>query len=241
MKEHRTEAELADPQEEEQTSDLGQVAQNTSRKLLTLLVIGAALLLAIHFTPFGEQVRNWDTLAELFKAGGIKAEVYFVLVSAFLIMVGTPRLLLCGLGGFAFGFWEGLLWSLCGSLIGSFLAFRAARWGGRQWLTDHFGQRRFFGRIVHAKPTVASVVLMRLLPVSNAVINIGLALGRVGNRVFLIGSLVGFLPQGAVAVIVGSGLAEDVPWVGAAQIGIAVVLLLALSFWTSRKRRQRAK
>ncbi len=223
---------------EEEAPELDQVAKDTSRKLLTLLVVGALLLLLIHNTPFGEHVRNWDSLAELFKAGGLQAEMYFVLISSFLIMVGTPRLLFCALGGFAFGFWEGLAWSLLSSLIGSFLAFKAARWGGRAWLAEHFGQRRFFGRIVHAKPTIPSVTLIRMLPVSNAIINFGLALSHVGDRTFLIGSLIGFLPQGVVAVIIGSGMAEDVPWAGAAQIGIAGILLLAILFWASRQRRK---
>lgn len=218
--------------------DLEQVAQNATRKLLTLVTIGAALLLVIHTTPFGEQVRNWDSLSSLFRTGGIKAELYFVLISSFLIMVGTPRLLFCTLAGFAFGFWEGLFWSLVGSLVGSFLAFRGARWGGKAWLTQRFGQRRFFSRIVHAKPTIASVILMRMLPVSNGIINVGLALSHVSNRAFLLGSVVGFLPQGIVAVIIGSGMAAEVPWAGAVQIGIAGVLLLGIFFWTSRQRRK---
>ncbi len=226
-----------DSSESMQCAELEQVTQSTSRKLLILLAIGAALLLLMHTTPFGEQVRNWDSLAELFKAGGIRAQIYFILISTLLITVGTPRLLFYALGGFAFGFWEGLLWSLCSSLIGSFLTFRAARWGGRDWLTERYGKRPFFGRIVHAKPTVASVALMRMLPVSNVIINAGLALSHVGNRAFLLGSLVGFLPQGVVAVVIGSGMAEDVPWAGAAQIGIACILLLAIVFWTSKKHR----
>ena len=246
MTKESVEQELPDVQDEgesedeAQTPDLEQVAQTTSRKLLTLLGIGALILLLIHTTPFGEQLRNWDALTQTFKAGGLKAELYFVLISSFLIMLGTPRLLFCALAGFAFGFWQGLFWSLCSSLIGSFIAFRAARWGGKAWLTERYGHRRFFGRIVHSKPTVASVVAMRLLPVSNAIINIGLALSHVGNRAFLLGSLVGFLPQGIVAVIIGSGMAEDVPWAGAAQIGIAAAILLVTFFWTARKHRRRS-
>ena len=229
-----------DAEEYVEPTDLEQVAQTTSRKLLILLGIGAVILLVIHTTPFGEQFRNWDTLTHTFQGGGIKAELYFVLISSVLMMFGMPRLLFCGLAGFAFGFWQGLFWSLCSSLIGSFLAFRAARWGGKAWLTERFGHRRFFGRIVHSKPTVTSVIAMRLLPVSNVVINIGLALSHVGNRAFLLGSLVGFLPQGVVAVIIGSGMADDVPWAGAAQIGIATAILLVTFFWTARKHRRRS-
>ena len=156
-------------------------------------------------------------------------------------MVGVPRLLFCALAGFAFGFWQGLLWSTLGSLLGSFVAFRAARWGGREWLTERFGKNRFFGRIVHAKPTIASVVLIRMLPVSNGIINLGLALSKVRNRAFVFGSIIGFLPQGVVAVIVGSGVAQDVPWAGAVQLGVAAVLLAGIWVWTLRKHRNGEK
>ena len=225
--------------DETESAELEQVGENTSRKLLILLGIGALILLLIHTTPFGEQFRNWDALAHTFEGGGIKAELYFVLISSVLMTFGAPRLLFCGLAGFAFGFWEGLFWSLASSLLGSFMAFRAARWGGKGWLTERFGHRRFFGRIVRSKPTVASVFAMRMLPVSNAIINIGLALSHVGDRAFLLGSLLGFLPQGIVAVIIGSGMATDVPWMGAAQIGVAGIVLLATFFWTARKHRKR--
>ena len=53
----------------------------------------------------------------------------------------------------------------------------------------------------------------------------------------LIGSVIGFLPQGVVAVIVGSGVAQDVPWAGAVQLGVAAVLLAGIWFWTLRKHR----
>ena len=197
---------IDEDEDETESAELEQVAENTSRKLLILLGIGALILLLIHTTPFGEQFRNWDALAHTFEGGGIKAELYFVLISSVLMTFGAPRLLFCGLAGFAFGFWEGMFWSLASSLLGSFMAFRAARWGGKGWLTERFGHRRFFGRIVHSKPTVASVFAMRMLPVSNAIINVGLALSHVGDRAFLLGSLLGFLPQGIVAVIIGSGL-----------------------------------
>ena len=112
--------------DETESAELEQVAENTSRKLLILLGIGALILLLIHTTPFGEQFRNWDALAHTFEGGGIKAELYFVLISSVLMTFGAPRLLFCGLAGFAFGFWEGLFWSLASSLLGSFMAFRAA-------------------------------------------------------------------------------------------------------------------
>ena len=217
------------------SADIGQVAGNTSRKLLVLLALGAIGFLLIHFTSFGEQLRNWDSLTTLFKGGGLRAELSFLLISALLMTIGTPRLLFWGVAGFAFGFWPGLFWSSCSSLLGSYLGFRAARWGGRAWLTERFGKNRFFSRIVAIDPTIASVILIRLLPVSNAIANVGLALGKVSSRSFLIGSLIGFLPQGVVALIIGSGMADDVPWAGAMQIAIAGTLLAVILWWAKRQ------
>lgn len=219
--------------------DLEQVATNTSRKLLVLLGIGAILLYVFNFTPLGRQIRDWDTLVAIFKTQDLRGEIYFVVISTLLTAAGVPRLLFYALGGFAFGFWEGLAWSLCSSLLGSFMAFRIARWGSRTWLIEHFGKRRFFNRIAHAEPTITSVALMRMLPVSNVLINFGLALSQAGNRAFLLGSLVGFLPQGIVAVIIGSGIAKEVPWAGALQIGGAGILLVCLFAWSKRQRSRR--
>jgi len=224
------------PLDEEPVPELEQVAQNTSRKLLILLAVGAGLLVVIHSSPLGDRLRSSEALVNLFKTGGLEEECYFTLISAFLIMLGTPRLLFCALGGLVFGFWGGVWWSLLGSLIGSYLAFRAARWGGQAWLIERFGSRRFFKRIIHTEPTIASVVVMRMLPVSNGLINIGLALSQVNSRDFLLGSLIGFLPQGVVAVVVGSGLSKEIPWAGGVQIGIAGVLLLGIYFWASKRR-----
>ena len=68
--------------------------------------------------------------------------------------------------------------------------------------------------------------------------NIALALSNTGWRAFFLGSLLGYLPQGVIASLMGSGLATDTPWAGTLQIGIAGALLCTLLFWTGRIRRK---
>jgi uncharacterized membrane protein YdjX (TVP38/TMEM64 family) len=232
------------PAADEVEREFVQVASSGARKLLVLLVVVAAALMLLHFTPLGERVRDWPAYYELLADGGAQAALYFVLLTAGLMAVGTPRLLFYALGGFAFGFWEGLLLSLCGSLLGSFIAFRTVRWGGRGWLAARFGHRRFLRYVVATQPTVWSVALIRFLPVSNAVLNVGLALSRTGNRAFLLGTLIGFLPQGVVAALVGSGMADGRAWEGSMQFGavagVVVVLLVCsvqLARWSLRRQR----
>lgn len=203
-------------------------------KLWTLLTLGAVVLLllaALHFSPFGQRLTDWNTLSGLFRNNSPQAQATFILISTLLIMFGIPRLLFFSLGGFAFGFWVGLFCSVCSILLGSFLSFRLARWVGRDWLSKHFGSNRHFGRIANAAPSVITIAMLRMLPISNAAINAALAVSRANTRTFLLGSLLGFLPHGVIAVMVGGGLAEETPLTGWIQIGIAFALSLAILIW----------
>lgn len=216
------------------------VAAASSKKFIAILAIAFAVFLIIHFTPFGEAL---DALTDLDRTllagGGGMAALWFVLITAGLMTIGMPRLVFFVLGGVAFGFWLGLLLALVGSLIASFTVFSIARWGGRDWLVERFGDRRVLARIAVTKPTVVSVALVRMLPVSNMILNVGLSLSRVGKRVFLLGTLLGFLPQGVVAVLVGSGVGEETVLEGAVQIGVAAVILLAVMIWSACRLRAR--
>lgn len=213
----------------------------TTLRLLALLGVMAAILLLVFGTPLGDFIQDREAiegLAQLARSGELPAVIGFIAASSLLIMVGTPRLIFFTFGSFAFGFAPGLFYSLCGCLIGSFLAFSVARWGARAWLNQHFGGKPYVRRIVEAQPSILSIALFRFLPISNALINIALALSSTGLRAFFLGSLLGYLPQGMIASLIGSGLAQDAPWAGTLQIGIAGVLLLTLLLWTARIRRK---
>lgn len=233
-------AENDGPDEESLERALPAVAAASSRKLIAIVGVALVVFLTIHYTPIGEAL---DALTDmdrtLLAGGGGKAAAWFVLITAGLMTIGMPRLVFYVLGGVAFGFWLGLVLALIGSLIGSFIMFRAARWGGRDWLVERFGKHRFLARISGTKPTVTSVALVRMLPVSNMILNVGLSLSRVGNRAFLFGTLLGFLPQGVVAVLVGSGVGEEAALRGAVQIGIAAVILVVVMVWSARRLRAR--
>jgi uncharacterized membrane protein YdjX (TVP38/TMEM64 family) len=115
--------------------------------------------------------------------------------------------------------------------------FRIARWGGRDWLRRRFGGHRAFARIVGTRPTALSVALVRCLPVSNLIINLALAMSRVRGRAFVAGTLLGFLPQGVVAALVGAGIADEVAWEGAVQLAAAALIVLVLFVVAVRRRR----
>lgn len=215
----------------------------TTLRLLALLAVIGGVLLLVLCTPLGSYLQDREAIEELAqqaRGGEFPAVVAFIAASSLLIMIGTPRLIFFTFGSFAFGFAPGLLYSLCACLIGSFLAFSVARWGARAWLSERFSSRPYVQRIIDTKPGILAIAVLRFLPVSNALINIALALSSAGLRAFFLGSLLGYLPQGMIAALIGSGLAQDVPWSGALQIAIAGVLLLILLLATTRIRRKPA-
>ncbi|MBA4743101.1 MAG: VTT domain-containing protein [Azoarcus sp.] len=218
-------------------AEFERAAHSGTRKLVILIAVAIVLFVLLEFTPAGERVRDWPALYELMAGGDGEAALWFVGVTIALMMVGTPRLLFYALGGFAFGFWVGLALALVASLIASWLVFRIARWGGRGWLRRRFGGHRLFARIVGTRPTALSVALVRCLPLSNLIINLALAMSRVRSRAFVLGTLLGFLPQGVVAVLLGAGIADDVAWEGAVQLAAAALIVLLLFVFAVLRRR----
>lgn len=216
-----------------------QSARKGLRKLIILLVLGIALYSLTHFTPIGSLL-NIQEISLLDDEGALELAGLFVLSTALLMLLGAPRLPFYVLGGFIFGFFQGLALALIGSLIGSFAMFRAVRWGGRLWVRKRFANKAILQPILQTQPSVIAVATTRILPISNALINIGFAMSKVRSKVFLLGSLIGFLPHGIIAVLIGAGAADDVPWEGASQLVVAgvglTVFFWIVSRWHNRKK-----
>lgn len=211
------------------------------RRVSVFVMLVCAALALLHFTPLREIADDLHDLREFIDSFGVRGEFTFAVLTAAMMAIGTPRLVFYGVGGLLFGFWEGLAAALAGSLVGSLLMFRVARWGGRAWVRARYGEHRLFGRIAAVKPTVMAVAMIRQLPLSNVFINVGLALSRVSSRTFTFGTLLGFLPQGVIACLVGSGFADGLAWEGVAQLVLACVLGIALGVWALRWRAARAR
>jgi uncharacterized membrane protein YdjX (TVP38/TMEM64 family) len=162
---------------------------------------------------------------------------YAALVAVF-VAIGMPRLVFYGLGGVAFGFWQGLLLAQIGSVVGSSVTFYAVRHGGRDWLKQKLGSHRFVGKAFHIRSSVKAVVLIRQLPISSIMINTGLALSQVTEADFLLGTFIGYLPQGVIATLIGSGVVDEKALDGAGKLTlVAVALLAGAAFLWHRKKK----
>lgn len=217
---------------------LGPVLSREIRRLFGLLAAAAAVFALFYLTPIGSIASDVQSLRAYLKGDDLWAELSFAALAAALVAVGAPRLVFYGVGGLAFGFWQGLILAQLGCLCGAFLTFYAIRHGGRDWLLRRFGQHSFIGRAFRVRSSIKAVVLIRQLPLHGIMITGGLALSRVSARAFLIGTFLGFLPQGMITALLTSGVVDAQAAEGLRNLVIAAVILSAslglLYLWRRR-------
>jgi len=173
--------------------------------LILLLVVGSAVIL--YFTPLREYLHEVGRVQETLERTGHWAPVIFIFMTAVLIIIGVPRLLICPIAGAVFGFLWGLVISQIGTVLGAYLTFLFVRWGGRDFVLRHWPKLQNM-TTVFSKRGVASVFLARQLPLGGIFVNLILGLTPVTHRAFLVGTALGIIPEAVRAVLVGAGAIE---------------------------------
>jgi len=192
------------------------------RVLLMLLGLAAALAI-VYATPLRSALTEIQRLTAWLEGLGWAAPAVFVAGVAVLVAMGCPRLLFCSIAGMAFGFSFGLVWVQAGTLLGSYATFLFVRWGGQEFVLRRWPRLRRYSRMVADRGTV-SVLLVRQIPASGFLLNTLLGLTHVGHRPFLLGTLIGTLPEAIPATLLGAGVAQ-------LSLGRALAYVLAAAVW----------
>ncbi len=174
-------------------------------KLLIMLGVMVTLFLLVYITPLRKYLNNiqsvkWWLLSLGWLGPTVWMGIVFILVAA-----GTPRLLFCPIGGLAFGFWQGLLWTQLPTLAGYYATFLFVRWGGRDFVLRRWPS---IGRLeyhFHGHSTALLVFAVRQVPMSGLIINFMLALSPIRHRHFLLGTAFGILPEAIPFTLIASG------------------------------------
>jgi uncharacterized membrane protein YdjX (TVP38/TMEM64 family) len=134
------------------------------------------------------------------------AELVFVPAAAALCFVGVPRQVVAYAGGLGFGAVGGTLLALAGTLAGCAASFAWARRVARNWVQSRLPSRLARAdRMLATQPFTAALTL-RLLPVgNNLLLNLAAGVSAIRPLPFLLGSLLGYLPQTIVFALVGAG------------------------------------
>jgi len=213
-------------------SDLvpGDPEQQRSWIKLVISAAGVGVLLGIvYFSPLKNYLGRAQDLSQRIRSFGALAPLVLTLIVGLLAAVGFPRSVLCILAGMALGFWSGLFWAQLGTLLGNYVLFLVARGFGRDWAARIVRKRAGLLRLSQERGTTG-VFLARQLPLPGLIINLLCAVLPIRQRDFLLGTILGQLPQAIPFTLMGAGLLQASFEKSIALIGLAVVVAFAAWF-----------
>lgn len=192
----------------------------TTRIILSgLLLIAVLVMLAwqLHDVIDERWIDTWV------RGQGLRGQLLFIAVAALLASVGLSRQVLAFLGGYSFGFVQGMAFSMIAVVAGCVTTFQVSRHFLQARVRRRFSERvdridRFLG-----KNTFTATLMFRLLPAgSNFLVNVAAGASGVRGTPFFLGSTLGYLPQMLVFSLVGSGARVTETW----QVVIAMALFV---------------
>ncbi len=211
------------------------------RRIAFLGALLAVLLVIVYVSPLREYLARVQEIKGAIRGFGLWGPVVLTTGIAVMVAFGFSRLVLCGLAGMAMGFWWGLVWAQIGSLIGNYALFLVARKGGGDWIRRYVARRERLASLIH-KEGITGVILARQLPVPGMLVNLVLGLLSLRHRDFLIGTLLGQLPEAIPCTLIGAGASKASLTKSAGFIALGVVfaiLVWAGLRWVMHRRRQK--
>lgn len=197
--------------------------------LLTLIAVGYVVESGLLGGLLSE-----DWIDREVRGKGIAGELLYLAVGGLVTAVAVPRHVVSFLGGYAFGFGLGSALALAATEIGCLLDFFYARVVGRPLVSARLGARvRRIEDFLAANP-FSMTLLIRLLPVgNNFATSLAAGVSRVPARPFLLGSLLGYIPQTMVFALAGSGIEMGADY----RVALAVLFFVAsgaIGIWLYR-------
>ncbi len=202
------------------------------RKDLLFILIFVGIIFAAYLSPLKQYMDKAPEICEQIKATGGMAPAIFILGVCVLVCVGVPRLLLCPLGGMAFGFFFGLMYCVIGTLMAYYTVFLFVRWGGRGFILRHSQKLNRFTKILD-HGGIPAVILVRQMPVHGMILNLMLGLSPVKHRDFLLGTAIGLFPEAIPFTLIGKGVKQGS--LGKIMIYIVVAMLVLVILWLGVK------
>jgi uncharacterized membrane protein YdjX (TVP38/TMEM64 family) len=218
-----------------------ELQQPAWKQLAVMALVVLALLATVYFSPLRAYLSHWkemgNDIRNQIRSFGALAPFVLTCGVALLVAVGFPRLVLCMIAGVALGFWSGLLWAQLGTLIGNYGLFILVRTRGSDWARQFLSRRTWLAGLIREQG-VLGVILARQLPLPGALVNFACALLAINDFDFLLGTVIGQLPQAIPCTLIGAGVLEpsfrrSVGLIGLA-VFIAVLAWIGLRFFLRR-------
>ena len=209
------------------------------RKDFIFLLVFVILIFIAYNSPLKEYIDRAPEFCDKIKQTGILAPLIFTLGVCVLVCAGVPRLLLCPVGGMAFGFVQGLIYCVLGTLMAYYIIFLFVRWGGRDFVLRHsHGLNKLTKVLEHGG--IPAVILARQMPIHGMIVNLILGLSPVTHRDFLIGSFIGLFPEAIPFTLINKKAKQEDLWHSMIYIFLAlmalVVIWLGVKLYSRRKK-----
>lgn len=207
-------------------------------KALALFLVAVLALVLYKTTPLQHWFDKAGPAREWFNSLGNWGILIFIVTSVALILLGFPRLLLCPLAGALYGLWGGLTVSLIATMISYYIGFLWIRGKAHHGIDREALPRRL--AFLAGDPGFAGVVIGRLLPVPGMMVTMALAISSVRDVSYLLGSLIGLIPEAIPAVMAGVMEADVKKWGNMAMIALACIVggWLVLHFLVKRYKKK---
>lgn len=211
----------------------------TALIVVTVLTLAGVAVLA-SAGQWIEAAIDAPALGHWIRSQGVPGAAAFALAGALLTGIGLPRQLVALCAGYGFDLLTGTLIAIVSVSCGALLTFTFSRYLARPWV-----KRRFPDAIskvdafIHDQPFL-KIVTIRFAPVgTNMLTNLASGTTSLPAFVFFIASIIGFLPQTLIFVLIGNGLAVNSQQrlYAALVLGIISLVLCWIIYQRSKNRR----
>jgi uncharacterized membrane protein YdjX (TVP38/TMEM64 family) len=159
-------------------------------------------------------------------------------------LVMFPVMVLIAVTAAVFGAWPGMLYAAAGALASALVTYAIGRWLGPHGLRQFFGPRLNLITRSFAQSGVATVTLVRLVPVAPfSIVNLAAGAIRIPALDYLLGTALGLMPGLAVMSVLGDQAVTLIEAPSAVGIATLIGLLVAavgisvgLQIFISRRR-----
>ena len=209
---------------------------NILRALGLALVISAALAV-VHYSGLRSylNLEQIPVLQEKLAAlPWLLNRAAFVFGGALAIVCGLGRSMVSLAGGMFYGAGPGAVLSLLAALTGALVIFTVVRLFKRPLFINKLGGYLEKVDQLVTDNAILAVILIRLLPLTSLLLNILLALTRVTPVQFIIGSIIGFLPETIVFTLYGSSAQGGFFSKVTIASGLLVVVVVGCKFFSQK-------
>ncbi|OED38341.1 hypothetical protein AB833_19975 [Chromatiales bacterium (ex Bugula neritina AB1)] len=172
---------------------------------------------------------------------GVAGYIAFMAAGAAAAAIGVPRQLVSLVAGISFALLPALLIAVLSTASGALITFTVSRFFARPLVRRRFPDAVKQLEALALNQPFLKIVVIRFLPLgTNMLTNLAAGATRMPTRVFAAATLLGFIPQTAVFVLIGRGLQVDArsQWLLTGVLSLIAIFICVYLYRSHRARKR---